>query len=86
MRHLIQVRRLLVGVTVALAVSACVKDNTGPAGGTPPVKDVAFVGYSTATTQQMTCGNCHVLTQTAGHRGFAVEVISAPRNDHSVSL
>jgi len=63
MKHLIQVRHLLVGVTAALAVSACVKDNTGPAGGTKPVKDVSFVGYSTATTQQTTCGNCHVLKQ-----------------------
>lgn len=63
MKHLIQVRHLLVGVTAALAVSACVKDNTGPAGGSNPVKDVSFVGYSTAATQQTTCGNCHVLKQ-----------------------
>jgi predicted CXXCH cytochrome family protein len=63
MKHLIQVRQLLVGATAALALSACVKDNTGPAGGTSPVKDVSFVGYSTAATQQTTCGNCHVLKQ-----------------------
>jgi len=63
MNHLIRVRHLLVGVTAALAVSACVKDNTSPGGGTTPVKDVSFVGYSSATTQQTTCGNCHVLKQ-----------------------
>ena len=64
MKHLIQVRQLLVGAAAALAVSACVKDNTGPAtGGTQPVKDVQFVGYTDTATQQTTCGNCHVLKQ-----------------------
>ena len=63
MKHLTQVRNLLVGAVAAMAVSACVKDNTSPAGGTQPIKDVSFVGYSSATTQQTTCGNCHVLKQ-----------------------
>ena len=63
MKHLVRVRHLLAGVTVALAVSACVKDKTTAAGGTGVVKDVSFVGYSTPATQQTTCGNCHVLKQ-----------------------
>ncbi len=63
MKHLIQVRHLLAGMTVLLAASACVKDNTGPGGGTQPVKDVQFVGYSDPASQQTTCGNCHVLKQ-----------------------
>jgi len=63
MKHSIQVRHLLAGMTALLAASACVKDNTGPAGGTSPVKDVAFVGYSNPATKQTTCGNCHVLKQ-----------------------
>jgi predicted CXXCH cytochrome family protein len=63
MKHLVQVRHLLAGATALLAVSACVKDNTGPAGGTSSVKDVQFVGYSNPATQQTTCGNCHVLKQ-----------------------
>ncbi len=63
MKHLIQVRHLLAGMTVALAVSACVKDNTSPAGGTAPAKSLSFVGYSDPATQQTTCGNCHVLKQ-----------------------
>ncbi len=62
MNHLIHVRQLLVGAAV-LAATACVKDNTGPKGGTAPVKDISFVGYSNPTTQQTTCGNCHVLKQ-----------------------
>jgi hypothetical protein len=65
MKHLIQVRHLLAGATIVLAASACVKDNTGPSGGTAAVKDISFVGYSTAETQQTTCGNCHVLKQTS---------------------
>jgi predicted CXXCH cytochrome family protein len=63
MKHLIQVRHLLVGAAAALAASACVKDNTGPAGGSQVVRDVAFIGYSTPDTKQTTCGNCHVLKQ-----------------------
>jgi predicted CXXCH cytochrome family protein len=63
MKHLIQVRHLLVGVTAALAVSACVKDNTSPAGSTAAATSLSFVGYSDPATQQTTCGNCHVLKQ-----------------------
>jgi len=63
MKHLIEVRQLLVGAAAAVALSACVKDNTGPAGGSQVVKDVQFVGYSNPATQQTTCGNCHVLKQ-----------------------
>ncbi len=63
MKHLIQVRHVLAGMTALLAATACVKDNTGPSGGTQPVKDVQFVGYSNPETQQTTCGNCHVLKQ-----------------------
>jgi predicted CXXCH cytochrome family protein len=61
MKHLIQVRHLLAGATLAMAVSACVKDKGTST--SPQLKDVAFVGYSTVETKQTTCGNCHVLKQ-----------------------
>lgn len=63
MKQLIHVRHLFAGAVLALVASACVKDNTGPSGGSGVVRDVAFIGYSTPDTKQTTCGNCHVLKQ-----------------------
>jgi predicted CXXCH cytochrome family protein len=63
MVHPIKVRHVLVGAVAMLAATACVKDNTSPTGGTPNVRDVAFIGYSNPDTKQTTCGNCHVLKQ-----------------------
>jgi predicted CXXCH cytochrome family protein len=63
MNHQLNVRHLLAGAAIALVATACVKDNTGPSGGSGVVRDAAFVGYSTPATKQTTCGNCHVLKQ-----------------------
>jgi predicted CXXCH cytochrome family protein len=63
MSHSIQMRHLVAGAALALAATACVKDNTSPGGGTQPAFDASFVGYSNADTKQTTCGNCHVLKQ-----------------------
>jgi predicted CXXCH cytochrome family protein len=53
----------MAGAVLALAATACVKDNTSPGGGTQPAISASFVGYSNADTKQTTCGNCHVLKQ-----------------------
>jgi hypothetical protein len=43
MSHSIQMRHLVAGAALALAATACVKDNTSP-GGTQPAFDAEFVG------------------------------------------
>lgn len=51
-------------LVAALAAAACVDENSGGSVTPPgPRLDETFVGYSNPTTQQTTCGNCHISKQ-----------------------
>lgn len=48
----------IVGVAFLALLTGCTDDSV-----TPPTLDASFVGYTDPSTQQTTCGNCHITKQ-----------------------